>query len=273
MRDSVEANNPAYLMLLAKNVSLFKGELRGLLIYYWQLPTIDRKVAAWTPKYMIPPTQTEPLVDSVSRAAGRAKDAALITDIFIRPEGSSVSFDPIMSWHRILKSNPPFTPGDIYTACDQIFGRLETMARQLQIEHTAGIEQLHELIWESAKSLWVTEHRRSAVSTAAEALVNHVRTLIGRRDIGGTELWQEAFSVKQPNDTTKVRLRWPGNPTDETVRSMNDGLRRFAPGVQLTIRNLTTHGDEEITEQEGLERLATLSLLARWVDQCELVEV
>jgi hypothetical protein len=53
---------------------------------------------------------------------------------------------------------------------------------------------------------------------------------------------------------------------------MNDGLRSYAPGVQMLIRNPTTHTAENMSEQEALERLAALSLLARWLDECELVE-
>lgn len=53
---------------------------------------------------------------------------------------------------------------------------------------------------------------------------------------------------------------------------MNDGLRQFAPGAQMTIRNPAAHGDA-MGEQDALERLAALSLLARWVDHCRLVEV
>jgi len=51
---------------------------------------------------------------------------------------------------------------------------------------------------------------------------------------------------------------------------MNDSLRQFAPGVQMTIRNSAAHGSEELSQQEALERLATLSLLARWVDGCRM---
>jgi hypothetical protein len=54
---------------------------------------------------------------------------------------------------------------------------------------------------------------------------------------------------------------------------MNDGLRQLAPGVHMTIRNPATHSTDELGEQEALERLAVLSLLARWVDDCRLDEV
>jgi hypothetical protein len=40
----------------------------------------------------------------------------------------------------------------------------------------------------------------------------------------------------------------------------------------MTIRNSAAHDTDEMPEQQALERLAALSLLARWVDECELVE-
>ncbi|MGW5312921.1 TIGR02391 family protein, partial [Nocardia thailandica] len=55
-------------------------------------------------------------------------------------------------------------------------------------------------------------------------------------------------------------------------KSMNDGLRQFAPGAQMTIRNSAAHSTEKMSEQDALERLGALSLLARWVDTCDRVE-
>jgi hypothetical protein len=40
----------------------------------------------------------------------------------------------------------------------------------------------------------------------------------------------------------------------------------------MTIRNSATHNTDDISEKDALERLATLSLLVRWVDGCDLVE-
>jgi hypothetical protein len=53
---------------------------------------------------------------------------------------------------------------------------------------------------------------------------------------------------------------------------MNGGLRQFAPGAQMTIRNAVAHGTDDLSEQDAMERLAVLSLLARWVDECDLVK-
>lgn len=52
---------------------------------------------------------------------------------------------------------------------------------------------------------------------------------------------------------------------------LGGGLRQLAPGIQMTIRNSAAHGLGELDEQLALERLATLSLLARWVEDCEVV--
>jgi hypothetical protein len=98
-----------------------------------------------------------------------------------------------------------------------------------------------------------------------------VKSRTGRTDIPDTAQWQQAFSSDPPRPG-QPRLRWPGNQTDQTVVSMNSGLRQFAPGAQMTIRNPATHGPGELSKQEAIEPLSVLSLLARWVDQCDLVE-
>jgi hypothetical protein len=92
-----------------------------------------------------------------------------------------------------------------------------------------------------------------------------------RNDVSSTSLWRETFSDRAPQ-MGKPRLRWPGDPADQDVITMTSGLLSFAPGVQMTIRNSAAHGLGELDEQVALEQLATLSLLARWVDECDLIE-
>lgn len=52
---------------------------------------------------------------------------------------------------------------------------------------------------------------------------------------------------------------------------MNDGLRRLAPGMQMTIRKPAAHGLDALGEQEAFEQLAALSMLTRWMDECRVV--
>ena len=74
----------------------------------------------------------------------------------------------------------------------------------------------------------------------------------------------------------KPKLTWPGGSDDKTVKSMRGGLEplakalnALATGLNLTVRNVTTHTRTELSEQEAMERLAAYSYLARLLDQCE----
>ncbi|MFD8781212.1 TIGR02391 family protein [Kitasatospora sp. NPDC059599] len=69
----------------------------------------------------------------------------------------------------------------------------------------------------------------------------------------------------------------PPAPTDKTNRSMRGGLEPLAnalnnsvTGLNLIVRNVTTHTRDELAEQEAMERLAACSYLARRLDQCEV---
>ncbi|WP_199434814.1 TIGR02391 family protein [Qaidamihabitans albus] len=136
---------------------------------------------------------------------------------------------------------------------------------------SVGAEAMHPAVWGAASRLWRDGHFREAVAGAAEAVVLMVKIRTKRNDVSETSLWQQTFSDKEPQPG-QPRLRWPGDPHDRDVSTMNSGLRSFAPGVQMTIRNSAAHGVGELDDQSALERLATLSLLARWVDECDLVE-
>lgn len=154
-----------------------------------------------------------------------------------------------------------------------MIGRLDALIIKARAEAppTIGAEAMHPLAWGGAGPLWRDRHYRQAVGAAAKALIAQVKVRTGRNDVSETALWQEVLSDKAPG-TGKPRLRWPGDPKDRDVKNMTDGLRQFAPGVQMLIRNTVIHGTGELEQQSALERLATLSLLATWIDQCELVE-
>ena len=46
----------------------------------------------------------------------------------------------------------------------------------------------------------------------------------------------------------------------------------MAQGAFAGIRNVATHTNDEWTEQEALEHLAVLSVIARWTDETELIK-
>ena len=129
---------------------------------------------------------------------------------------------------------------------------------------------MHATVWDAAARYWTMHLFRDAVRVACEALVERVKVINGHNELSDTDAWTQIFSDKAPAPG-RPRLRWPGTPEDRDVKSMKGGLGRLAPGLQMTIRNPSTHGMEVFTEQEAFEQLAALSMLARWVDKCEVV--
>jgi len=218
------------------------------------------------------PKEISRLESEVSRAAGRANDATSLTNTYIGVRGMG-AIDPIAAWHTMTQPKPVLEPANVLAACDLAIGRLDAMVRKAPAEAppAIGAAAMHPIIWGAAKWLWRDRHFRAAVAAAADALISQVKIITGRNDVSETSLWQETFSRNEATPD-KPRLRWPGESNRRDVTTMNDGLRQFAPGVQMTIRNPAAHATGELGEQEALERLATRSLLARWVEECQLLD-
>lgn len=268
--------NPEYLRALADKVRAFKAALESFLELH-----VENTGPGALARGMMPAVlqRDDTGADEVARrrsevavAAGRIAAVAPLVGMYIHVQGAG-TIDPFSAWLSITQPKPILEPSNILDACDQAVGRLEGRAIKAEAElpPKIGVGSMHPLIWGAAGPLWSDRHYRQAVNAAAESLIAQVKARTGRNDIPETSLWQEAFSSKPPSQG-KPRLRWPGDQTDRSVISMNEGLRHFAPGTQLTIRNPSAHGTDTMLEQDGLERLAVLSLLARWVAECELVE-
>ena len=155
-------------------------------------------------------------------------------------------------------------------------GKLRTEAETKAIlgsaAPTMGADALHPLIWSSASKRWDSGHYLDAVQRAATALSGLVKDQTGRYELGDSDLVSQVFSLSAPQEG-KPRLRWPGNDDDLNVRTMRVGILNMAQGIFAAIRNPATHSTDELPRQEALEQLATLSILARWIDRCELVTV
>jgi hypothetical protein len=267
-------SSPAYLQSVFESVGAFQSALTDFLALHTMNDWLARGVApAVFPRDDVSAEQIKAATTRVGREAGRASDAASLTNMFIVVQGAG-RIDPIAAWQTITQPKPLLEPDDVIGACEQIRGRLEAMIRRADAiaPPTIGAAAMHPLVWGASSKMWRDGHFRAAVAAAADALVGVVKARSGRNDVSETALWQEVFSSADPV-AGKPRFRWPGEPADRDVKTMNDGLRQFAPGVQMTIRNPAAHGQDEMGEQDALERLAVLSLLARWLDTCELVEV
>lgn len=129
---------------------------------------------------------------------------------------------------------------------------------------------LHPWVWDAARTFWESKHYRAAVHAAATSINAHLQDKLGRRDLSDVRLVQEAFSDKAP-ETGKPRLRIPGAQTDPGVQTRQRGALQLGQGAYSALRNPAAHETGDLAEQEALEQLATFSVLARLIDQCQVV--
>ncbi|MBL5973055.1 MAG: restriction endonuclease [Candidatus Leucobacter sulfamidivorax] len=151
------------------------------------------------------------------------------------------------------------------------------LERKAEIEQNLGdgapemsASKMHPWIWDGAASLWKSGHFREAVEGAIRKLNAETQNKLGRRDVSETDLFNQAFSDQEPV-AGKPRLRRMKDDGSKTFKSVQRGARSFAEGVFAGIRNPLAHeADQEMPEQQALEYLAALSVLARWVDESTL---
>ncbi|QEA29483.1 restriction endonuclease [Microbacterium sp. CBA3102] len=128
----------------------------------------------------------------------------------------------------------------------------------------------HPWIWGGAASLWQSAHYREAIEGAIKKLNAEMQNKLRRRDLSESDLFNQAFS-EQPPSADRPRLHRMTNDGSATSKSVQRGARTFAEGVFAGIRNPLAHeSHDEMSQQEALEYLAALSVLARWVDASTL---
>ncbi|WP_313451359.1 TIGR02391 family protein [Brevibacterium casei] len=133
-----------------------------------------------------------------------------------------------------------------------------------------SVGDFHPWIWGGAASLWQSGHYREAVEAAIRKLNAETQNKLGRRDVSEADLFNQAFS-EQPAAANNPRLHRMPNDGSKTFKSVQRGARMFAEGVFAGIRNPLTHeAEQDLPEQQALEYLAALSVLARWVDESTL---
>lgn len=130
---------------------------------------------------------------------------------------------------------------------------------------------LHHWVWDAAASFWDQKAYDVAVREAARALDLHLQTKLNRRDESGVSLVQQAFSLNEPNPG-QPRLRFQGDFNKETWENLHRGAMRLGEACFLALRNPSIHEDLDLAPDHALEQLATLSLLARWIDEAEIIE-
>lgn len=128
---------------------------------------------------------------------------------------------------------------------------------------------LHEWIWGAAAQFWDAGQYETAVEYGAKSLNAHVQQKSGM-GTSDRELASEVFSPKP--STKNVRLWLPGPRDVDTWKSRQDGLHLLAMGAFAGIRNVVAHSvTAGWSQQEALEYLAVLSVVARWVEETEVM--
>jgi hypothetical protein len=135
-------------------------------------------------------------------------------------------------------------------------------------------DQFHPWVWEAAAPLWFAGSRQEAVHAAARSVNARMQQKRGHHDKSDAALCREFFSLDTPAPG-RPRLRFPGySPTSATRRSRQQGAMDFGAGCFEGIRNPAAHEHElHLPEQVALEQLAAFSLLARWIDECEVEKI
>ncbi|MFJ4407229.1 TIGR02391 family protein [Streptomyces sp. NPDC088910] len=138
---------------------------------------------------------------------------------------------------------------------------------------TLTADQFHTWVWDGARALWASGHYREAVTAAARKVNAETQNKVGRRDVSEAALFQSAFSM-DPAKQGQPRLRLVPDDGSDTYRSVHRGAMSFAVGFFGAVRNPNSHEDglPELSEQEALEQLGALSMIARWVDSATLTE-
>jgi hypothetical protein len=130
--------------------------------------------------------------------------------------------------------------------------------------------RLHPWIITAVSDLWRDGHRREAVGRAARSLSAPTQDKLRRYDVSDDHLFQQSFSDDPPKPG-QPRLRFVGDRRSPSWTSQLRGARGLAQGCYAGMRNIAAHENgDEWSEEVALEYLASFSVLARWVDECEV---
>ncbi|WP_420443084.1 TIGR02391 family protein [Candidatus Poriferisodalis sp.] len=137
--------------------------------------------------------------------------------------------------------------------------------------------QLHPWVWNAAVDRWDSSHWTDAVDAAARAVEELTQHKTNLSSLSGPDLYSKAFSTEPP-EPGRSRLRFSAIPeksedgkASRRWTSAHEGAGAFGRGCAQGIRNMHAHGTAELSEQQAIEFLAALSVLARWVDTADVV--
>jgi Protein of unknown function (Hypoth_ymh) len=215
--------------------------------------------------------KTQPIWSGERRAALRAADEMV-------PYVNAVL-------HNLLANIPPIYTGYVaahvanLNRLDRTLGTLLGTWKAMEVTGPGGVAVLPPYLpfWamdpivSSAASMWEKGKFRQAVADAAGKLNGLTQERLGVRDISDYNLMAAAFNPKEPVKG-RPRLRPPrSNSSQDTVTSLKEGAHRMAMGVMMAIRDPAAHETGDGNPITCAEQLATLSMVARWVRNWDVV--
>ena len=174
---------------------------------------------------------------------------------------------------RLVEFNPDDAPWSWLQTARRASGALEhaeDVQRMLRpTAPTLSADTLHSWVWDAAAPFWAAGQHAAAVEYGAKSLTAFIQQKSGS-PLADRELVARVFSPKPSAD--RVRLWLPGERDTDTWRSRQEGLHFLSMGVYAGIRNVVAHTHETgWTQQEALEYLAALSVVARWSEETEVI--
>lgn len=141
------------------------------------------------------------------------------------------------------------------------------------VKSSLEMTDLHPCIRDAALPRWQYGFYSDAVIEAAKALTASTQRKLRRWDLADDGLMQQAFSDDPPKPGSP-RLRFIGDSATPTIRSRMRGARGLAQACYAGIRNTAAHQQNVgWTAGVALEYLAAFSILARWIDECEVYRI
>lgn len=129
---------------------------------------------------------------------------------------------------------------------------------------------MHPKVWQVASAYWDTGLYDDAVEAAAKVVRAEARAKVGKSDLDESTVG-DLFSPDDPKPGMP-RLRFPNVPRDDakTWEALHRGALHFTKGAFLALRNPRAHLILNSGELQALEELAAFSLIARWIDGCDV---
>ncbi|GAA4906345.1 uncharacterized protein Ymh [Stackebrandtia albiflava] len=156
----------------------------------------------------------------------------------------------------------------------------ESMPKPVSAARVPGVleeddddDRLHPWVSEPAERLLAHGHGQDAVLAAARSINAHDQEKLRRFDKSDRNLLEEAFAETEPK-AGSPRLRFPGDPQTVSWRNRMTGVRSLVAASFAGLRNVSAHDHDLDWDQETAgQYLAMLSVLARWIEECEVHRV